>query len=77
MNVGDIIEVLDNIDYSITHKGTIRMIEQDDQFPDINWIYIRANDESLNIQYDPRIGNYWTLINANYDNIVSISPATM
>ena len=77
MKVGDIIEIMDNVDYSITTKGTIRLIEPDDEIPDLWYLYVRANDESLNIQLDPRIGNYWTITRANDEPIVSISPATL
>lgn len=77
MKVGDIIEIMDDIDYSITTKGTIRLIEPDDEIPDLWYLYVRANDESLNAQFDPRIGNYWTITRANDEHIVSISPATL
>lgn len=77
MKVGDIIEIIDNIDYSIITKGTIRMIEPDNEIPDLLWIYVRANDESLNTQFDPRIGNFWTMTNNNDDHIKSIGPATL
>lgn len=77
MKVGDIIEVLDLIDYSIKHKGTIRMIERCEDIPELYWLYIRANDESLNIQYDSRIGSYWTIITNQDDHIISIKPATI
>ena len=77
MKVGDIIEIMDDIDYSITTKGTIRLIEPDDEIPDLWYLYVRANDESLNNQFDPRIGNYWTITRVNDEHIVSISPATL
>ena len=90
MKVGDIIEILDLVDYTITHKGTIRMIEPCEDIPDLYWIYIRANDctnemfallkaneEELNTNYDDRIGSYWTIVTNQDDHIVSISPATI
>ena len=77
MKVGDIIEILDLVDYTITHKGTIRMIEPCEDIPDLYWIYIRANEEELNANYDDRIGSYWTIVTNQGDHIVSISPATI
>ena len=77
MKVGDIIEVLDLVDYTVTYKGTIKMIEPDDEIPDWRYLYVRANDESLNIQNDPRIGSYWTIVRTNDERIINISPATL
>ena len=77
MKVGDIIEVLDLVDYTVTYKGTIKMIEPDDEIPELCYLYVRANDESLNIQNDPRIGSYWTIVRTNDERIISISPATL
>ena len=77
MKVGDIIEVLDLVDYTVTYKGTIKMIEPDDEIPELWYLYVRANDESLNIQNDPRIGNYWDIVRSNDGRIINISPATL
>ena len=77
MKVGDIIEVLDLVDYTVTYKGTIKMIEPDDEISELQYLYVRANDESLNIHNDPRIGNYWDIVRANDERIISISPATL
>ena len=77
MKVGDIIEVLDLVDYTVTYKGTIKMIEPDDEIPELWYLYIRANDESLNTQNDPRIGSYWTIVRTNDGRIINISPATL
>ena len=77
MKVGDIIEVLDLVDYTVTYKGTIKMIEPDDEIPELWYLYVRANDESLNIHNDQRIGSYWDIVRANDERIISISPATL
>ena len=77
MKVGDIIEVLDLVDYTVTYKGTIKMIEPDDEIPELWYLYVRANDESLNIHNDPRIGNYWDIVRTNDGRIINISPATL
>ena len=75
--IGDIIEIIDNIDYSIITTGTIRMIEPDNEDPELKWFYIRANDDRLNIQFDPRIGNYWRIIENKSEFIKFIKPATL
>ena len=61
-HVGQIVYLIDPIDESIKTIGTIRLIEQDEENGFL-WIYIRANDESLNINVDRRIsGGYITII---------------
>lgn len=75
MNTGDIIEIIDDIDYSITHQGTIRLIELDNENPELQWLYIRANEESMNTQFDPRIGTYWRIIENTSNKIINIIKA--
>ena len=72
-NVGDLIEVIDQIDPEITTQGTVRLVEPDDVIGG-EWIYIRANDESLNTKQDPRIpGGYFTLLNTlQTDRIIDL-----
>ena len=72
-NVGDLIEVIDQIDPEITNQGTVRLVEPDDVIGG-EWIYIRANDESLNTKQDPRIsGGYFTLLNTlQTDRIIDL-----
>lgn len=72
-NVGDLVEVIDQIDPSITTQGTVRLIEPDTEVGG-EWIYIRANDESLNTIQDPRIpGGYFTMLNSEQtDRIIDL-----
>ena len=72
-NVGDLIEVIDQIDPEITNQGTVRLVEPDDVIGG-EWIYIRANDESLNTKQDRRIsGGYFTLLNTlQTDRIIDL-----
>lgn len=61
-HVGQIVYLIDPIDESIKTIGTIRLIEPDEENGFL-WIYVRANDESLNINVDRRIsGGYFTII---------------
>ena len=68
--VGDIINIVDNIDYETIHSGTIRKIEQDDEIEDLFFYYVRANDESMNVNYDAEIGTFWRLIESCSDKII-------
>lgn len=76
MVIGNIIEILDDIDYSISNTGTVRLIEKDDSAQDLYWLYIRANDEELNIIPDPRIGLFWKMIESNSNKIIGVYPPT-
>lgn len=64
--IGDIVEVIDQIDCETLTTATIRMIEPDSNIDTLFWLYLIANNESINMNYDPRIGNFWRLI-ANTD----------
>ena len=61
-NIGDIIDIIDDIDYEVVHSGTVRKIEPDDEIEGLFFYYIRANDESMNTNYDPQIGSFWRVI---------------
>lgn len=64
LEVGSLIEVIDQIDPSIRTQGTIRFIEPDFDIGG-EWLYVRANDESLNINQHPMIlGGYFTMFNS-------------
>ena len=64
LNVGNIVEVIDQIDPEIRTQGTVRLVEADDEVGGY-WLYIRANDESLNVLQDPRIpGGYFAILNS-------------
>ena len=57
--IGDIVEVLDEIDCETKTIATIKLIEQDEDFNNIFYLYLIANEEALNVNIDQRIGNYW------------------
>lgn len=70
MNVGDVVIVLDDIDYELTNTATIKLIEDDEDIPGLLWLYLRANDESLNTNIDNRIGSFWRVIEYPSDKII-------
>lgn len=70
MHIGDEILICDDIEWeTVIHKGTIKLIEPDNEMP-LSWLYIRACDESMNTNYDPRIGYFWRIIESVSDLIV-------
>jgi hypothetical protein len=65
LTFGCLVEVLDRVDLETTVQGTIRLIEPDIDNPGANWIYIRANEEALNTNQDPRIpGGYYCMMHS-------------
>lgn len=61
-NIGDVVYVEDLINDEIIYYGTVRLIEEDNEIPGLFWLYIRANDEELNVNIDQRIGEYFVII---------------
>jgi hypothetical protein len=74
--VGDIVRVLDSVDLTTETVGTIRMIEPDNEIPGLCWIYIVANYEPYNTNFDPRIGNYWKIFEMDNKYISLVRRAT-
>lgn len=74
--IGAIICIMDQIDPEIKTYGTIKFVEQDNEIPELQWLYIRANNEELNTQFDPRFGAFWRIIEDSSDYIASIEPPT-
>lgn len=60
--IGAVVEIIDQVDLESKNCGTIKLIEPDNELADLTWLYIRANDESLNVNYDSRIGYFWRII---------------
>ena len=50
--VGDCVLLTDLVDPDTAEMGTIKFIEEDNEIKDLYWIYIRANKEELNINFD-------------------------
>ena len=75
--IGDIVEIIDKIDTSISTIATVKLIEPDNEIPDLLWIYLMANEEVLNTNLYPMIGYYWDIIPSNSEYIKLLSRATV
>jgi hypothetical protein len=75
--IGDIVEIIDKIDTTISSIATVRFIEPDNEIPDLFWIYLMANEEVLNTNLHPVIGYYWDVIPNNSEYIKLLSRATI
>ena len=67
---GDVIDIIDDIDYDIIHTCTVRLVEKDEEIDGLYYYYVRSNDENENINYDNRIGTFWRLIESNSEKII-------
>ena len=77
--VGDIVEIADKIDPENQPKmiATIKYIEQDNDFKDLFWLYLIANEDVLNVHAHPAFGYYWDIKESNSDYIRLVSRATV
>lgn len=76
LNVGDIVSIVDNVDLDTTTTATIRLIEQDNDMEGLFWYYLVANKEEYNSNFDPRIGNFWRIIENISPLIMPLAQAT-
>ena len=77
-DVGDIVSIADKIDPDIKTIATIKYIEPDDEFPNLNWLYLIANEEVLNdTDIHPVIGPYWRIIEDCSPCITLLSKAVL
>ena len=77
--IGDIVEVADKIDPENlpTTVATVKYIEKDDDFVDLYWLYLVANEEVFNTNIHPLIGYYWEIAPDNCPYVRLLSRATM
>ena len=77
--IGDIVEVADKIDpdNQPTTIATVKHIEQDNDFPNLFWLYLLANEDILNTNMHTTLGYYWEIIPDNCPYIRLISRATV
>jgi len=69
--VGQEISIKDAIASDEYVSGTVRLIEPDNEIQGLLWLYIRANDESLNTNLLPNSNiTYWTLIESTSNRIM-------
>ena len=74
--IGDIVFITDIVEPNSGEYGTIKLIEQDHEADWLVWLYIIANNDVLNIHLDPRIGNFYTIIESHSPLVKFIHPAT-
>jgi hypothetical protein len=72
---GDIIKVKDAIDPKYEEIGTIKFIERDTENPSLFWLYIIANEETLNNKMDPKYGIFWQILEHSNNRIELLSRA--
>lgn len=76
--IGDIVEIADEIDPNNqpTVVATVKYIEPDNDFVDLFWVYLLANEEVFNTNTHNEIGYYWKIIPDHYEYIRLLSRAT-
>lgn len=71
VRVGTQVTIMDCIDPSIANTGSVKFIEPDTEDANLVWLYVRANDETLNTQVDPRIPTtFWRVIELNAPELI-------
>ena len=74
--LGDIVKVTDKLDCRTVNYATINGIEQDDEMPEITWLYLIANDDRLNDKFDAKLGRYyWCVLESTNPYIEFVSRA--
>lgn len=75
--IGTVCNLKDLVDPTDGTMCTIKLVEQDEEEPDLFYYYLLANDEKKNIQYDPRIGMYFDVIVNTSDRLIPLSAPTI
>ena len=73
--IGTICNLIDKVDVTDGHLCTIKFIEQDNE-GSLVYYYLRANDEELNNQMDPRFGTYWVMETNESEYLIPLSLPT-
>lgn len=63
-NIGDTVLVTDQITCLPRATATVKYVEQDNEIPELYWVYLVVGNVSLNDKFDPNpyIGNYWEVM---------------
>lgn len=72
---GDVVKILDKIDGESTIVATVRGIEEDEEIKGIYYLYLVANEDSLNDKFDEKVGYFWTIIETTSPYITVLSRA--
>lgn len=73
---GDIVTVGDDVDPKIHDNGVVKFIEPDNENETLYWVYIAADEEVINSNYDSRIGAYCWCLEHCSPRITLLSHAT-
>ena len=77
LHQGTICTLIDDIDNSLDTTCTIKLVEQDSEYPEIFYYYLIANDEKKNIHNDSRFPWLYYKITTNTDDhLIPIAQAT-
>lgn len=60
--IGTIVNFIDRIDPMIRTLCTVKFIEEDDDYPNLFYYYLVANNQDLNIHQHPQFGNYFEIV---------------
>lgn len=74
--IGSICTLIDKIDPELGNLCTIRLIEPDEEIEGLVYYYLRAVDDSLNVNFDNRIGSFFKMSNNNDGYLQLISYPT-
>jgi len=77
LSVGTICNLVDQIDPTIGTMCTIRFVEQDPDYPQVIYYYLRANDDEKNINTDSRFGSYFDMISADSNRLIVLAQPTV
>lgn len=77
LQIGSVINLIDLVDPTDGAVCTIKLIEQDDEDMALHYYYLYANNDALNIQWDQRIGKYYTIIEHCSPRIIPLSTPTI
>ena len=78
LHIGDIINVYDKIDPDeLVTTAIVKLIEiEENNGVNYTWIYLVSNNDYLNTDFDPRIGNFFMVAEINDKCINKISNFT-
>ena len=74
--VGTIVRIKDRICDDVFVTATIKLVEQDNEIPDLFWYYFIANEEVLNDKLDNRIGLYFDILESTNNRIEVLGKPT-
>lgn len=71
--LGDIVSVLDSVDMETKIYATVAYIEADSD--GMIWLYLIAINHDYNTEFDPKVGNFWRIIDVDSEYLYFEHPA--